>query len=238
MSLTESAAWQLIMQTDIVSKCILASLFFLSVTCIAIIIHKLIELRKELRLLKKINQYMLHINSLKECEKLPATYPGVGKKLIQVSLETHQQIAGGNTILTDKEKDLLDLKIGQQVQQLTLSLEHNLPTLGISSAVAPLVGLFGTVWGLVHAFIDISIEKTADIATVAPGIAEALMTTLAGLIVAIPAMIAFHYCAHQIRLMESLMNQIGDTLVSLSDTHITHKEKPCLDVIGSSRANS
>ena len=72
--------------------------------------------------------------------------------------------------------------------------------LSVSAAVSPLLGLFGTVWGLVHAFVRIGELQTADIATVAPGIAEALITTLAGLMVAIPALVMYHYVANKIRI--------------------------------------
>ena len=77
--------------------------------------------------------------------------------------------------------------------------ESYLPFLFTSASVSPLLGLFGTVWGLVHAFIRISEKQSADITTVAPGIAEALITTLAGLLVAVPALVMYHYLIAQIR---------------------------------------
>jgi len=89
--------------------------------------------------------------------------------------------------------------------------EKYLPILGTSAAVAPLVGLFGTIWGLCHAFVRISQLKTADIAVVAPGIAEALLTTLAGLVVAIPAMIFFHYFSNKLRKLEGHIIIVSDS---------------------------
>ena len=71
--------------------------------------------------------------------------------------------------------------------------EAYVPILSSCAAVAPLLGLFGTVWGLIHAFLQISQTQVADLATVAPGISEALITTLAGLMVAIPALIMYNY---------------------------------------------
>jgi len=72
------------------------------------------------------------------------------------------------------------------------------------------LGLFGTVWGLVHAFIRISEKQSADITTVAPGIAEALITTLAGLLVAIPALVMYHYLMSEIRTIERQLFILAD----------------------------
>ena len=93
--------------------------------------------------------------------------------------------------------------------------ESYLPILGTSAAVSPLVGLFGTVWGLIHSFVNISQEKSADISVVAPGIAEALTTTLAGLMVAIPAMIAFHYFSNELRKQEQQLDHLADKYLSI-----------------------
>ena len=84
--------------------------------------------------------------------------------------------------------------------------------LSVSAAVSPLMGLFGTVWGLIHAFVRIGELQSADIATVAPGIAEALITTLAGLMVAIPALAMYHYVANKIRATERQLFVCADQI--------------------------
>ena len=71
-----------------------------------------------------------------------------------------------------------------------------------------MIGLFGTVWGLIHSFVSISALKNADITTVAPGIAEALIVTLAGLIIAIPALVSFHSINTRIRDLEHRMQNL------------------------------
>lgn len=68
---------------------------------------------------------------------------------------------------------------------------------GIAAVTGPLLGLLGTIWGVMHVFI--AIQGSFDIKIIAPGIAEALITTLAGLFVAIPASIAYHIMAFQIK---------------------------------------
>src|SRR6266516_3250413 len=70
--------------------------------------------------------------------------------------------------------------------------ERNMPCLAITGAVTPFVGLFGTVWGIIDAFQGLGNAGTATFTSVAPGIAEALITTAAGLFTAIPAVIAYN----------------------------------------------
>jgi biopolymer transport protein TolQ len=94
------------------------------------------------------------------------------------------------------------------MDQIIHENEVNLSILSVSAAVAPLIGLFATVWGLIHSFVSISALKNADITTVAPGIAEALIVTLAGLMVAIPALVSFHSIATRIRDLEHRLQNL------------------------------
>ena len=72
--------------------------------------------------------------------------------------------------------------------------EPGLPLLATIGAVSPFVGLFGTVWGIMHSFAGIAARQDTSLATVAPGIAEALFATAIGLVAAIPATIAYNRC--------------------------------------------
>jgi biopolymer transport protein TolQ len=90
----------------------------------------------------------------------------------------------------------------QTIDDMLHQEESYLPFISTCGGVATLLGLFGTIWGLVHSFVRISELQSADIATVAPGIAEALITTLVGLMVAIPAVVMFNYLSVQVRDVE------------------------------------
>jgi biopolymer transport protein TolQ len=72
-------------------------------------------------------------------------------------------------------------------------LQSGMGILATTAAISPLLGLLGTVWGIMYSFINIGQQGSASIATVAPGIAEALVTTIAGLVVAIPAMVGHNF---------------------------------------------
>jgi biopolymer transport protein TolQ len=78
------------------------------------------------------------------------------------------------------------------------TIEHNLSFLATVGSVSPYVGLFGTVWGIMHAFTGLSNLQQVTLATVAPGIAEALVATAIGLFAAIPAVIAYNRFARDI----------------------------------------
>jgi biopolymer transport protein ExbB len=82
-----------------------------------------------------------------------------------------------------------------------LALERNLGTLGSIAAIAPLVGLLGTVWGIMRAFGDMSATGSAAPAIVAGGVAEALTTTAAGLVIAVPAVLLYNHFTRRMNVM-------------------------------------
>ncbi|MDP2417802.1 MAG: protein TolQ [Hydrogenophaga sp.] len=96
------------------------------------------------------------------------------------------------------------------------ALEVNLSFLGTVGSVAPYVGLFGTVWGIMHAFTGLASLAQVTLASVAPGIAEALVATAIGLFAAIPAVVAYNRFAHDIdrlaNTMETFMEEFSNIL--------------------------
>ena len=83
-------------------------------------------------------------------------------------------------------------------QQLSV-LEQNLSWLATTGAVTPFIGLFGTVWGIMDAFLGLGSAGAASLRVVGPGIAEALIATAAGLFAAVPAVIAYNHFLGQIK---------------------------------------
>ena len=90
--------------------------------------------------------------------------------------------------------------LSREVEKLESSLAY-LATIG---SISPYIGLFGTVWGIMTAFIALGSVKTATLQMVAPGIAEALIATAMGLFAAIPAVIAFNRFSHSVEKVESM----------------------------------
>lgn len=92
-------------------------------------------------------------------------------------------------------------------------LEKHLSFLASTASAAPFIGLFGTVWGIMNAFRSIGLIGTANLATVAPGISEALITTAAGLAAAIPAVLGYNHFNNRLRIAGNrLDNVIADVL--------------------------
>ena len=94
-------------------------------------------------------------------------------------------------------------------------LEQNLPFLATIQSTSPYVGLFGTVWGIMHAFRELGAVQQASIAMVAPGISEALIATAMGLVAAIPAGIAYNRYASRVDYITNKYNLFYDELVAI-----------------------
>lgn len=94
-------------------------------------------------------------------------------------------------------------------------LERHLSFLATVGSTSPYIGLFGTVWGIMHAFLGLSGAQQATLAMVAPGIAEALIATALGLFAAIPAVIAYNRFATDVDRMIGRMENFADEFVSL-----------------------
>ena len=100
-------------------------------------------------------------------------------------------------------------------------LEKRITFLATTASIAPFVGLFGTVWGIMIAFLGISAAGSTNLAVVAPGIAEALVTTAAGLAAAIPAVIAYNQFSHRVQLFASQMDDFAMEFLNIAERNFT-----------------
>ncbi len=108
----------------------------------------------------------------------------------------------------------MQLASAEQVRRL----ERNMPWLATTGSVTPFIGLFGTVWGVMDAFSGLGEAGSASLRVVAPGIAEALITTAAGLFAAIPAVIAYNQFVSQIRGLATRMDNFTMEFLSVIET--------------------
>ncbi|MEM6513578.1 MAG: protein TolQ [Pseudomonadota bacterium] len=104
-------------------------------------------------------------------------------------------------------------------------LEQSLATLATIGSTSPYVGLFGTVWGIMEAFLGLSMEGTATIASVAPGIAEALIATAMGLFAAIPAVIAYNRYADKVVRLEYRYDGFSEEFASILTRHARQRAR-------------
>ncbi len=101
-----------------------------------------------------------------------------------------------------------------------MKLSQMVPFLATTGNTAPFIGLFGTVWGIMGSFHSISLSGSASLATVAPGISEALIATAVGLAVAIPSVIAYNYFLNKIRIIESELQSFSADLLNIIERDI------------------
>ncbi len=94
-------------------------------------------------------------------------------------------------------------------------MESRVPLLGTTASAAPFIGLFGTVWGIMNSFRNIGSKGAANLATVAPGIAEALVATAIGLVAAIPAVMAYNFFSRRIRVIASDMETFSSDFLNI-----------------------
>lgn len=213
---------QLIYQSDLMTKIILLILLVMSIICWALFFYKLLlgsikkrQLYDAIQALKKVHTFEeLRIFASSIQHTIAGYVINKNITLVKSLLETKENRAP----LNERESNLIQQSVDQTIDEVISTEESYLSVFSSCAAVSPLLGLFGTVWGLVHAFVSIAEKQQADITTVAPGIAEALITTLAGLMVAIPAMIMYHYLANQIRTIEQYLSTLNDKFSFLINT--------------------
>ncbi|MBN8839645.1 MAG: protein TolQ [Sphingomonadales bacterium] len=107
-------------------------------------------------------------------------------------------------------RERLATSMGAAVANEIDTLSDRLNVLATVGSVAPFVGLFGTVWGIMRSFTSIASQQNTSLAVVAPGIAEALFATAIGLFAAIPAVIAYNRFSHGINRIEAKLNRFAD----------------------------
>jgi biopolymer transport protein TolQ len=103
----------------------------------------------------------------------------------------------------------------------TTRLTRGLSFLATTASATPFIGLFGTVWGIMNAFRQISLSGSTSIVAVAPGISEALINTAAGLVAAVPALIAYNNFNGRVRVLRSEMRDFALEFMNLAERHFT-----------------
>lgn len=104
--------------------------------------------------------------------------------------------------------------VERTVAEQSLQLESGLILLAIAVSGAPFLGLLGTVWGVMSTFSAIAMQGSATLTTMAPGVSAALVTTVAGLLVAIPSMFGYNWLVHNLRVLTVELDNFAQELVS------------------------
>ncbi len=208
-NLTSSPVWNLIATSDLLTKNILLGLFLLSLWCTTLTFYKIFLFRRHLNQVKSLLDHLSRTKTYKEVQEiahLSSHY--FYAPLFQVVVPYEQKYPFSGKIPLEEAEYLLQ----SAIEYILFEEEKYLSLLSVSAATSPLIGLFGTIWGLIYAFLGIAQQKSADITVVAPGIAAALLTTFAGLVVAIPTLVSFHYLTGKMKKLEHQLFLCADKI--------------------------
>jgi len=215
---TDMNVWSLIAEATLVVQLVMAMLLLASLACWVIIFSRRSVLA---RVDKRIREFEERFWSGADLAQLHERLKSENKQL-----EGHELLfdAGFEEFsrLREDQRINADTLAGgaQRAMRVALTrevdrLEHGLNFLATVGSTSPYVGLFGTVWGIMHAFFALAGVQQATIAMVAPGIAEALIATAMGLVAAIPAVIAYNRYSNQVYRLEVRMDNFKEEFAGI-----------------------
>jgi biopolymer transport protein TolQ len=209
------------------ARFVLALLLLFSLLSWAIILYKGAALHRAraqsdtfLDIFRKSSKFS-EVNAV--CPQLKAS-PLVG--VFQAGyIEVNQQVRGGGAPTggkpTVRSLESLSRSLARAATVETTRLERRLSFLATTASVGPFIGLFGTVWGIMDAFADIGRMGSANLAVVAPGISEALITTAMGLFAAIPAAVFFNFFSSRVKVLSSMMDDFALEFLNIVERNFT-----------------
>jgi biopolymer transport protein TolQ len=215
------SAWGMIMEGNLSTKLILLILAIFSLISWGMIIWKYRQFR---RLWDQAGGFLDHLESSRRLEEayrsilaLPESpFTRVFRKGVNFFSELRPgALREGVTVpgLSPAQLEVLRLVLEKEEGEERDEIAHGLQWLAIIATVSPLLGLLGTVLGVMNSFIGVASAGSANISAVAPGVAEALTTTVAGLVVAIPAAIAYNYYAGRLQLFMSELEGLSSEFI-------------------------
>lgn len=207
----QSNLTNLLQQTGLVARVILGLLLFASVFSWAIILKKWGSFSRMRRQSRRFIQTFR--TSARLLDPALIANAAEGSPLVSVYAAGYRELAsqvGGNPN-PGKLRSLNAISVNMHIAAAgeIQKMEHWMPWLATTGSVAPFVGLFGTVWGVIDAFAGLGEAGAASLRAVAPGISEALIATAAGLFAAIPAVIAYNHFLHRIKDFSSQMHNFA-----------------------------
>ncbi|MCX6102121.1 MAG: protein TolQ [Proteobacteria bacterium] len=133
----------------------------------------------------------------------------------KTSSKEHTTTDLGSLVPPESSIENLERSLNVAARREALKLESSMTFLATAASTAPFIGLFGTVWGIMNSFQNIGAQGGASLATVAPGIAEALVATAVGLACAIPATMGYNYFNNKLRGIRARMENFGSDFLNI-----------------------
>jgi len=185
--------WALFARATFTVKLVMLMLIIASFWSWSIIIQKFISYRAARREARKFDRDFWSGEPLDELyEQIGPDPRGRSQRIFASGMTEWRRSHRDDGILIAGAQARIDRSMDVAIAKEAEELQRGLPVLATVGSTAPFVGLFGTVWGIMHAFIGIAEQQNTNLAVVAPGIAEALLATGLGLLAAIPAVIFYN----------------------------------------------
>lgn len=200
----------LFVQADIVVKSVMVGLILASIWTWAIIIGHAFRIRRVARENARFEKEFWSAEDIDRFDKQRGSDAWPSAKIFAAGIAEWRRSTAGKSIDKDGTRARLAVAMHAAVGEEIDKLADRLNILATIGSVAPFVGLFGTVWGIMRSFSDIAGANNTSLAVVAPGIAEALFATAIGLFAAIPAVIAYNRMTHGINRMEARLMRFAD----------------------------
>ena len=208
---TDFSLWSLFLRADIIVKSVILILILCSVYSWAIIFEKYKHFKLINETSDQFEKNFLNSSSIREIfGKVSKTSPDPMTTVFR-SGATFLVENKSTSQLSEKLKRVMDVAIEKEIEKY----ESKLNFLATVGSVAPFIGLFGTVWGIMNSFQSIAISRNTSLAIVAPGIAEALFATALGLLAAIPAVVAYNKFTNSSQRYTQKLENFSQTFLSL-----------------------
>jgi biopolymer transport protein TolQ len=216
---------QLVLQSGPVALALLGLIAIMSIVSWGMILAKIVANRKERSAQKAWKKQWSSSTSLISLKALSHNFPQSSVQRIakEATLEIQSLGTSSSRHALESRKSILQETLDRSIE-LEIQQSHTfLSTLSLFSSIAPFLGLLGTVWGIMHAFLEIGQQSSASLNVVAPGIAEALITTIAGLLVAIPSSAAYYLFTSSNKKFELYWYNLGSEIVGLFQKQGLHE---------------
>ncbi|MGX9393922.1 tonB-system energizer ExbB (plasmid) [Nitrobacteraceae bacterium UC4446_H13] len=213
------------LQADIVVKAVMIGLAFASFVTWTIWLAKGLELGTARRRARSCERKLARANNLQMARaeiESGWTRKGVVAELMAAA---DREIRRSRQLSAEGIKERLAIALSRIEAKAGRDISRGTGLLATIGATAPFVGLFGTVWGIMNAFIGISHSKTTNLAVVAPGIAEALLATALGLIAAIPAVISYNVFARALASYRALLSDASGEIIQHISRDLEREER-------------
>lgn len=200
----------LFLQADLVVQIVMAGLLLASIWTWAIIVSFGVRIGGTRRKIERFEKDFWKADDVDAFHRREADSELPIAKVFSAGVAEWRRSTATGTVDRGGTRERLATSMGAAVASEIDKLSDRLNILATVGSVAPFVGLFGTVWGIMSSFTHIAAAQNTSLAVVAPGIAEALFATAIGLFAAIPAVIAYNRFSHGINRIEARLNRFAD----------------------------